>query len=31
MTAITPLADHLVWVTDAFRRLAATEGAWSRR
>jgi len=31
MTAITPLADHLVWVNDAFRRLSGTEGAWSRR
>jgi hypothetical protein len=31
MTAITPLADHLSWVTDASRRLAGREGAWSRR
>jgi len=31
MTAITPLADHLAWVTSATRKLTGPEGTWSRR
>lgn len=31
LTAITPLVDHLAWVSDASRRLSGREGTWTRQ